>query len=142
MCCIKGSTLVSFHNKKTYDLIHFKKTISIILSFVGTMRTTSSLAKYILRSWQVFRLKIIILAPSQFPSGSCFDSLSRRRDRSGFSPDSNLRSVLTDHHEIMRFFSDSYCSFYYVIIVIYLSRFYRIFIEFHKFICFPDGSIR
>ena len=33
------------------------------------MRTTSSLAKYILRSWQVFRLKIIVLAPSQFPSG-------------------------------------------------------------------------
>ena len=32
------------------------------------------------------------------------NELSRRRDRSGFSPDSNLRSAYTDYHEIMRFF--------------------------------------
>ena len=38
-----------------------------------------------------------------FPVVCCFDSLSRRRDRSGFAPDSNLRSDMSDHHEIMRF---------------------------------------
>ena len=38
-----------------------------------------------------------------FPVVCCFDSLSRRRDRSGFAPDSNLRSDISNHHEIMHF---------------------------------------
>ena len=78
----------------------------IILSFVilapwGRLRRSQSISldhgKYSgLRSssWHL---------PS-FPVAYCFDFLSRRRDRSGFSPDSNLRSAYTDYHEIMRFF--------------------------------------
>ena len=104
----------------------------LIFCHSGTMRTTSSLAKYILRSWQVFRLKIIVLAPSQFPSFPvvyCLDSLSRRRDRSGFAPDSNLRSDISDHHEIMRFvfliFVFLLCNICYLVVKIF-EYFYRI----------------
>ena len=89
------------HSYSFLKRLHF-----IILSFVilapwGRLRRSQSISldhgKYSgLRSssWHL---------PS-FPVAYCFDFLSRRRDRSGFSPDSNLRSAYTDYHEIMRFF--------------------------------------
>ena len=88
------------HSYSFLKRLHF-----IILSFVilapwGRLRRSQSISldhgKYSgLRSssWHL---------PS-FPVAYCFDFLSRRRDRSGFSPDSNLRSAYTDYHEIMRF---------------------------------------
>ena len=64
-----------------------------------------------------------------FPVVCCFDSLSRRRDRSGFAPDSNLRSVCTNHHEIMRFvfliFVFLLCNIYDLVVKIF-EYFYRI----------------
>ena len=89
------------HSYSFLKRLHF-----IILSFVilapwGRLRRSQSISldhgKYSgLRSssWHL---------PS-FPVVYYLDSLSRRRDRSGFSPDSNLRSAYTDYHEIMRFF--------------------------------------
>ena len=58
-----------------------------------------------------------------FPVVYYLDSLSRRRDRSGFAPDSNLKSVCTDYHEIMHFFL--LCIICYLIVKIF-ECFYRI----------------
>ena len=114
------------HSYSFLKRLHF-----IILSFVilapwGRLRLSQSISldhgKYSgLRSssWHL---------PS-FPVVYYLDSLSRRRDRSGFAPDSNLKPVCTDYHEIMRLFF-FFFSFYYVIFVIQLSRFSSVFIGF------------
>ena len=137
-----------------YSYSFLKKLHFIILSFVilapwGRLRLSQSISldhgKYSgLRSssWHL---------PS-FPVVCCFDSLSRRRDRSGFAPDSNLRSDMSDHHEIMRFvfliFVFLLCNICYLVVKIF-EYFYRnspslsiTFLIFHSFICFPVGSIR
>ena len=114
------------HSYSFLKRLHF-----IILSFVilapwGRLRRSQSISldhgKYSgLRSssWHL---------PS-FPVAYCFDFLSRRRDRSGFSPDSNLRSAYTDYHEIMRFvfliFVFLLCNICYLVVKIF-ECFYRI----------------
>ena len=114
-----------------YSYSFLKRLHFIILSFVilapwGRLRLSQSISldhgKYSgLRSssWHL---------PS-FPVVYCLDSLSRRRDRSGFAPDSNLRSDISDHHEIMRFvfliFVFLLCNICYLVVKIF-EYFYRI----------------
>ena len=114
-----------------YSYSFIKRLHFIILSFVilapwGRLRRSQSISldhgKYSgLRSssWHL---------PS-FPVVYCLDSLSRRRDRSGFAPDSNLRSDISDHHEIMRFvfliFVFLLCNICYLVVKIF-EYFYRI----------------
>ena len=114
------------HSYSFLKRLHF-----IILSFVilapwGRLRRSQSISldhgKYSgLRSssWHL---------PS-FPVVYYLDSLLRRRDRSGFAPDSNLKSVCTDYHEIMRFvflfFVFLLCNICYLVVKIF-ECFYRI----------------
>ena len=82
-----------------------KKLHFIILSFVilapwGRLRLSQSIS---LDHGEYSGLRSLSWHLPSFPVVCCFDSLSRRRDRSGFAPDSKLKSVCTDYHEIMRF---------------------------------------
>ena len=138
-----------------YSYSFIKRLHFIILSFVilapwGRLRRSQSISldhgKYSgLRSssWHL---------PS-FPVVYCLDSLSRRRDRSGFAPDSNLRSDISDHHEIMRFvfliFVFLLCNICYLVVKIF-EYFYRIspFVsitfyisQFHLFPCWINTVI-
>ena len=114
-----------------YSYSFLKRLHFIILSFVilapwGRLRLSQSIS---LDHGEYSGLRSSSWHLPSFPVVYCLDSLSRRRDRSGFAPDSNLRSDISDHHEIMRFvfliFVFLLCNICYLVVKIF-EYFYRI----------------